>query len=43
MKRMHLLQTLRNITEYDQPGDVPAARPFLEEPLGGKAEFSLRE
>lgn len=37
---MHLLQTLRNITEYDQPGDVPAAGPFAEEPRGGKGRLS---
>lgn len=40
---MHLLQTLWNMTEYDQAGDVSAAWSFAEGPLGGRAEFSLQE
>lgn len=31
------------MTEYDQAEDVCAARPFAEGPLGGRAEFPLKE
>lgn len=31
------------MSEYDQAGEVSAARPFAEGPLGGRAAFSLQE